>query len=124
MKVNGKNEDRDKMAVELYFSVLRAKKAKGIPHKEAKGYAYDAVELRFNISPKRLKNIIYDNHSTLNCDKNLFVEENRRLVQTLKEANASMEEIIEHNQKATSCMKETIDCNNELIKVLEEIGYV
>lgn len=124
MKVNGKNEDRDKMAVELYFSVLRAKKAKGIPHKEAKGYAYDAVELRFNISPKRLKNIIYDNHSTLNCDKNLFVEENRRLVQTLKEANASMKEIIEHNQEATSCMEKTIDCNNELIKVLEEIGDV
>ena len=121
MKTKSKNEDRDKMAVELYFSVLRAKKAKGLPHKEAKGYAYDAVELRFNISPKTLKNIIYDNHSVLHCDKNLFVEENMRLLQTMKEANASMKEISEHNQEATSCMKKTIDCNNELIKVLEEI---
>jgi hypothetical protein len=124
MKASSKNEDRDKMAVELYFSVLRAKKTKGLTHKEAKGYAYDAVELRFNISPKRLQNIIYNNHSTLNCDKNLFVDENRRLVQTLKEANASMEKIIEHNQEATSCMRKTIDCNNELIKVLEEVSDV
>ena len=93
-------------------------------HKEAKGYAFDAVELMYNISPKRLQNIIYNNHDTLNCDKNLFLEENKRLVQTLREANASMEEIIEHNQEATSCMRKTIDCNNELIKVLEEVCNV
>lgn len=124
MKVSSRNEDRDKMAVELYFSVLRFKKSEGLSHKEAKGHAYDAVELRYNISPKRLQNIIYNDHSTLNCDKNLFLEENRRLVQTLKEANASMEEMIEHNQKANSFMERTIDCNNELIKVLEEVSNV
>ena len=80
MRAIGKNEDRDKMAVELYFSVLRIKKSKGLSHKEAKDCAYDAVELRYNISPKRLQNIIYDNHNTLNCDKTLFVEENKRLL--------------------------------------------
>ena len=45
MKFSSKNIDRDKMAVELYFSVLRIKKAEGLPHKEAKYQAYDAVEL-------------------------------------------------------------------------------
>lgn len=102
-----KNEDRDKMAVELYFSVLRLNKAKGIEHKEAKAIAYDAVELRYNISPKRLKNIIYDNHSVLTCDRSLFLEENERLVDTLRDANDYMQGVI--------------DRNNELIRMLEEV---
>ena len=124
MRAIGKNEDRDKMAVELYFSVLRIKKSKGLSHKEAKDCAYDAVELRYNISPKRLQNIIYDNHNTLNCDKTLFVEENKRLLETLREANESMSELIEHNQDTNASMRKAIDCNNELIKVLEEVCNV
>lgn len=102
----GKNVDRDKMAVELYFSILRVRKAEGMSHKEAKDEAYDAVELRYNISPKRLQNIIYDNHDTLTCNRNMFLGENRRLIETLKEANADMQTFI--------------DRNNELLKVLEE----
>jgi hypothetical protein len=107
MKVGSKNIDRDKMAVELYFSVLRANKSKGLSHKEAKDLAYDAVELRYNISPKRLQNIIYDNHDSLTCNKNLFLNENERLIETLREANSNMQEFI--------------DRNNELLKVLEEV---
>lgn len=110
MGVHSKNIDRDKMAVELYFSVLRHKKACGMPHKEAKDLAYDAVELRYNISPKRLQNIIYDNHDTLTCNRNMFLNENKKLAETLREANAYMQEFI--------------DRNNELLKVLEEVGNV
>ena len=124
MRTIGKNEDRDKMAVELYFSVLRIKKSKGLSHKEAKDCAYDAVELRYNISPKRLQNIIYDNHNTLNCDKTLFVEENKRLLETLREANQSMNDLMERNQDTNASMQRAIDCNNELIKVLEEVCNV
>lgn len=105
-----KNVDRDKMAVELYFSVLRFKKAEGLPHKEAKDLAYDAVELRYNISPKRLQNIIYENHDTLTCNRNLFLNENRKLIETLKEANSDMLEIVARN--------------NELLKILEEVCHV
>jgi hypothetical protein len=112
MGVVSKNIDRDKMAVELYFSVLRAKKAEGLAHKEAKDLAYDAVELRYNISPKRLQNIIYDNHETLNCNRAMFVEENRRLIDTLKEANDNSE------------MSEFIESNNRLIEILEEVSNV
>ena len=105
-----KNIDRDKMAVELYFSVLRAKKAAGIPHKEAKDFAYDAVELRYNISPKRLRNIIYENHETMTCNRNMFLNENVRLIETLREANSSMQEIINRN--------------NQLLEILEEVNNV
>lgn len=112
MGVVSKNIDRDKMAVELYFSVLRAKKAEGLVHKEAKDIAYDAVELRYNISPKRLQNIIYDNHETLHCNRSLFLDDNRRLIDTLKEANENSE------------MKEFIDSNNKLIEILEEVTNV
>ena len=110
MGVCSKNIDRDKMAVELYFSVLRVKKSEGFSHKEAKDLAYDAVELRYNISSKRLQNIIYDNHDSLTCNRNMFLNENIRLIETLKEANADMMSIIERN--------------NELLKVLEEISNV
>ena len=110
MKFSSKNIDRDKMAVELYFSVLRIKKAEGLPHKEAKYQAYDAVELRYNISPKRLQNIISDNHDTLTCDRNMFVYDNERLIETLRTANESMQE--------------HIDENNRLIKILEEVSHV
>lgn len=110
MVVSSKNIDRDKMAVELYFSVLRIKKAEGLTHKEAKDLAFDAVELRYNISPKRLQNIIYDNHDSLTCNRNMFLNENIRLIETLKEANSSMQEFI--------------DRNNELLKVLEEVSNV
>lgn len=110
MKRSGKNIDRDKMAVELYFSVLRLKKSEGLPHSEAKYLAYDAVELRYNISPKRLQNIISDNHDTLHCDRDMFLCENMRLVETLREANHSMLMHIEEN--------------NRLIKVLEEASNV
>lgn len=110
MGKQSRNIDRDKMAVELYFSVLKQKKACGMPHKEAKDLAYDAVELRYNISPKRLQNIIYDNHDTLTCNRNMFLNENRKLMETLKEANAYMQEFI--------------DRNNELLKVLEEVCNV
>lgn len=110
MVEHSKNIDRDKMAVELYFSVLRIRKSEGIPHKEAKGLAYDAVELRYNISPKRLQNIISNNHDTLNCDRNMFLYENERLIETLKEANNDMHEFI--------------DRNNQLLKVLEEVKNV
>lgn len=105
-----RNIDRDKMAVELYFSVLRRKKTEGLAHKEAKAYAYDAVELRYNISPKRLQNIIYDNHDTLTCNRNMFLEDNRKLIETLKEANAGMQDFI--------------DRNNELLRILEEVCNV
>lgn len=105
-----KNVDRDKMAVELYFSVLRLKKSQGMSHKEAKELAYDAVELRYNISAKRLQNIIYDNHDTLTCNRNMFLHENRRLIEFLKEANDDMLGIVERN--------------NELIRVLEEVSNV
>ena len=105
-----KNIDRDKMAVELYFSVLRAKKAQGLSHKEAKEFAYDAVELRYNISPKRLRNIIYENHETMTCNRNMFLNENIRLIETLKEANSSMQEIINRN--------------NQLLGILEEVSNV
>lgn len=105
-----KNVDRDKMAVELYFSVLKIKKAEGLPHKEAKDLAYDAVELRYNISPKRLQNIISDNHDTLTCDRNMFVGENERLIEALKASNISMREHIEENDR--------------LIKILEEASNV
>ena len=110
MGVSSKNIDRDKMAVELYFSVLRIKKAQGVPHKEAKNLAYDAVELRYNISQKRLQNIISDNHDTLTCDRNMFVDENERLIETLKTANDSMQEHIEEN--------------NRLIEILEAVQNV
>lgn len=110
MVIGNRNVDRDKMAVELYFSVLRLKKAKGIPHREAKAMAYDAVELRYNISPKRLQNIISCNHDTLNCDRRLFLEENDRLIVALREANSDMQDFINRN--------------NELLKVLEEVADV
>jgi hypothetical protein len=110
MEVGRKNIDRDKMAVELYFSVLKLKKAKGMPHKEAKELAYDAVELRYNISSKRLQNIIYDNHDSLMCERSMFLEDNERLIETLRDANSYMQEII--------------DRNNELVKVLEEVRNV
>ena len=110
MAVYSKNIDRDKMAVELYFSVLRIKKAEGLKHREAKDIAFDAVELRYNISPKRLQNIIYDNHETLKCDRSMFLDENERLIETLKEANTSMRAHIEENDR--------------LIKLLEEVGNV
>lgn len=104
------NIDRDKMAVELYFSVLRIKKSEGLTHKEAKDFACDAVELRYNISPKSLQNIIYKNHNTLSCNRNVFLNENRRLIDTLKEANADMLEIVERN--------------NELLRILEDVCNV
>lgn len=110
MGIYSKNFDRDKMAVELYFSVLRLKKASGLSHKEAKDLAFDAVELRYNISPKRLQNIIYENHETLNGDRNMFIDDNARLIETLKEANSSMQKLIDHN--------------NDLLKVLEEVCNV
>ena len=109
MKVTSKNIDRDKMAVELYFSVLRKRKADGLPHKEAKEFAYDAVELRYNISPKRLKNIISENHDTLNCDKNMVHGENIRLIETLQEVNISMAEHIEENNRLIKVLKEVSD---------------
>lgn len=105
-----KNIDRDKMAVELYFSVLRIKKSEGLTHREAKDLAYDAVELRYNISPKRLQNIISDNHDTLNCDRGMFIGENERLIEMLNASNISMQKHIEEN--------------NRLIKLLEEVQDV
>lgn len=110
MEKCSKNSDRDKMAVELYFSVFRFKKEEGLPDKEAKALAYDAVELRHNISPKRLQNIISDNHDALTCDRNLFLYDNRKLMETLREANASMQKFI--------------DRNNELLKILEGVCHV
>jgi hypothetical protein len=110
MKVSSKNIDRDKMAVELYFSVLKIRKAEGCSHKEAKDLAYDAVELRYNISPKRLQNIISNNHDTLICNRAMFVEDNIRLIDALKESNRGM---LVH-----------IDENDRLIRLLEEVSNV
>ena len=110
MEVSSKNVDRDKMAVELYFSVLRLKKAEGFAHREAKDLAFDAVELRYNISAKRLQNIISDNHDSLFCDRTMFLNDNKKLIETLRESNADMQEYI--------------DRNNKLLKVLEEVCHV
>lgn len=121
---SSKNIDRDKMAVELYFSVLKIRKAEGLTHKEAKDLAYDAVELRYNISPKRLQNIISDNHDTLTCNRNMFLDENRKLIETLKEANADMAGVINRNNEMNADMQMMIDRNKELLKVLEEVCNV
>ena len=109
MKERGKNVDRDKMAVELYFSVLRYKIAEGLTNREAKDLAYDAVELRYNISPKRLQNIISENHDALVCNRNLFLAENSRLIEALKEANSNMNEFIDRNNKLLNVLEEV--CN-------------
>ena len=93
-------------------------------HKEAKDYAYDAVELRYNISPKRLQNIIYENHDTLVCDRGRFDDCNTRLIETLREANSDMQKLIEKNNEANSNMQKSIDCNLELLKMLEEVSNV
>lgn len=110
MEAYRKNINRDKMAVELYFSVLKMKKAKGVPHKEASCLAFDAVELRYNISQKRLQNIISINRDVLVCNRNMFLSENIRLIETLREANDDMQEMI--------------DRNNKLLKILEEVNNV
>ena len=110
MDAHGKNIDRDKMATELYFSVLRIKMAKGHSMREAKDFAYDAVELRYNISKKRLQNIISDNHDVRRCNRDLFLKDNGILIETLEEANSDMQVII--------------DRNNELLKVLKEVCNV
>lgn len=99
MAKNSRNIDRDKMAVELYFSILRFRRAQGIPYREAKGLAYDAVELRYNISPKRLQNIVYGNHDTMTCNKEMFYNDNEQLIEVLKDSNHSMQEQIEENKK-------------------------
>ncbi len=109
MKGLSKNIDRDKMAVELYFSVLRLKKAEGLTHREAKDLAYDAVELRYNISSKRLQNIISENHDALNCNRNMFESDNIRLLETLKESNISMLEHIEENKRLIEILEKV--CN-------------
>ena len=106
MGISEKNVDRDKMAVELYFSVLRHKKSIGLPYNEAKDFAFDAVELRYNISPKRLRNIIYENHGSMTCDKNMFLHDNLRLIETLQDANSGMYEHIEENNKLIEILKE------------------
>jgi len=110
MAVQGKNIDRDKMAVELYYSVLKIRKSEGFPHREAKDLAYDAVELRYNISRKRLQNIISDNHDTLTCNRNMFLSDNKKLIETLEDANVYMQGFI--------------DRNNDLLKVLREVCNV
>lgn len=103
---SGKNADRDKVAVELYFSVLRVKKSQGFSHYEAKQMAYDAVELRYNISKKRLQNIISKNHDTFNCNRNVFFDNNKRLIDTLIEANEDLRAIIERNIDLINVLKE------------------
>lgn len=110
MKGYSKNIDRDKMAVELYFSVLRIKTNEGLSLREAKDLAYDAVELRYNIAPKSLQNIISKNHDVLVCNRIMFEEDNKRLMEILRESNHDM--------------KQCIDRNNELLKVLEEVCNV
>lgn len=110
MEVHSKNVDRDKMAVELYFSVLRIKTSKGFSIKEAKDLAYDAVELRYNISKKRLQNIISDNHDVRRCNRGMFLKENGDLIETLEEVNSDLMGFI--------------DKNNELLKVLKEVCNV
>lgn len=102
--------NRDKMAVELFFSVLRLRKAQGIQHMEARKMAYDAVELRYNISSKRLRNIMAANHDTLTCNRTAFLEECRTLITILRESNSDLQK--------------TMDYNNELVKMLEEVCNV
>lgn len=102
--------NRDKMAVELYFSVLRLRKAQGVDHMEAKQLAYDAVELRYNISSKRLRNIMAANHDTLTCNRDAFLEECKTLISILKESNSDLQK--------------TMDYNNELVKMLEGVCNV
>jgi hypothetical protein len=109
MGKQSRNIDRDKMAVELYFSVFKYQRAIGIPYKEAKDIAYDAVELRYNISQKRLQNIMYENHETLTCNKELFVEDNAKLLEILKDSNYVMQECIEENNKLIRILE--ICCN-------------
>jgi hypothetical protein len=127
MVVSSKNIDRDKMAVELYFSVLRIKKAEGLSHKEARALAHDAVELRYNISSKRLHNIISENHESHTCDRTSFLCETRDLISTLKEANADTQQFLDSNRELIEelkNMKKLVDSNNQLIKILEEVCNV
>ena len=127
MKVCSKNIDRDKMAVELYFSVLRIKRGEGFSNKDARDLAHDAVELRYNISPKRLHNIISENHESHNCDRNNFLYETRELIETLKEANANTQRFLDEHIELIETiknMRKMIDSNNELLKVLEEVCNV
>lgn len=127
MGTYSKNIDRDKMAVELYFSVLRIKMASGLSMKEAKAHAHDAVELRYNISPKRLHNIISENRETLKCDRRAFLEDVKELMVTLKEANSSTQQFLDSNKElieTIKSMRELISSNNELIKTLEEVCNV
>jgi hypothetical protein len=52
---------------------------------------------------------MYENHETLTCNKELFVEDNAKLLEILKDSNYVMQECIEENNKLIRILE--ICCN-------------
>lgn len=104
-----RDENRDNGAVELYYAIYRSRMRSGHSHEEARDEAFDAVELRYSISAKTLRNIIYQTPSKLDSNKKLFYEDTDTLIEILEETIKDKITSISRDEMLLEVLKESIN---------------
>lgn len=107
MKSNFDESTRNRCAVELFHSTIRAEMRNGLTYPDARKAAYDAVELRYFLSRKTLQNIMSKDPSVFHSSPRTFCEDNQQLIAILDRSN--------------DVMVQTIERNNKLIEILRSI---
>lgn len=100
MKYKCADENRDAGIRLLYDAILQKNLRENVPYKESKEAAYDAVQLRYSLSRKRIKTIA--NKQAKGDITSLLPSirfENRGIIEDLEQENIYLENKIRENRK-------------------------
>ena len=104
---------RNGHAFRLFDAVLSLERQNGKSLDEARKAAFDAVELRYGITPKTLQNYMTAERASGHCENGVFERESAELVELLRVVNEKISEKI-------SDMQDMLVRNERLLELLKQ----
>lgn len=109
MSNSEKTRQRNDEIVFYYYLIFGNRVHSGLPSSEAKKEAADAVALRYNISPGRLRNIISQQRIARTPNTSSFIVNAHALMDDLAVMNNELEAIRSRNDRLIALLEECID---------------
>lgn len=108
MTENSKWLDRDNEMLSFFYLIYRNRVHSGLPPKDAKKDAYDAVYLRYGVGTRRLRNIMSMRKSFHDVNRFAFTASALAMISDLKDANKELAVSMDKNNKLISLLEECV----------------
>lgn len=104
-----KSQERNSEIVCFFYLIFGSRIHAGLKTEDARKEAYDAVQLRYNISQGRLLNIISQQRGMPSARKESFLANARNLIGDLSAVNAELLAAQRRNERLIALLEETVN---------------